>query len=547
MSKEIIYGSTAKQTIKEGIDAVANAVKVTLGPKGQNVLIDEPWNEGKVTKDGVSVAKAIELNDKVRNAGAKIVKKVASKTAEDAGDGTTTATVLAQAIVEEGTKLIATGVNPMDLKKGIDLAVAKSVAYFKSQSVPVTDESTLKSISTISANGDVELGDLVGNVIDQIGKDGVVTIETSKSLETYIEKVHGLKFDKGYISPYFITDPNKMQCVLDNPVILITDQRISTVKQIQPVLEMCNMNNRSLLIIADDVDGEALQMLVVNRLRGTLRVCTVKCPAFGDRRIKELEDIAFVSGGTLISVDRGLHTDKVTNDQLGKCSKVVVDSKSCTIVDGEGAEDKITERLEQLNTELENAEGNYNKDIIKTRIARVKGGVAVLYVGAMTEVELNEKKDRIDDALCASKAAQEEGVLPGGGIAYINASRYLHDQFENADLSTGVIAGIKLVQSALQKPLTQIVDNGYGEGEGRVVVGNVLSSKNKVNFGTEFNPDTFGFNARTGEYGDMIKMQIIDPAKVCRTALENAASIAGMYLTTGCIVIDNPEDEKKDK
>lgn len=543
MSKTIVYGDEAKLKIREGIDAVANAVKVTLGPKGQTVLIDDSYSEGKVTKDGVSVAKEIDLKDKIQNAGAKIIKKVASKTAADAGDGTTTATVIAQYIVEHGAKLIASGVNPMELKQGIDAAVKDTVEFFKNNSKKVVDTAELREIATISANGDSVIGKIVADVINEVGADGVVTIETSKTFDTYVDRVSGLRFDRGFISPYLVTDPAKGIAELDKPVILVTDQKISTIKQIQKVLEYVANNGRELLIIADDLQGEALNMIIINKLRGTLKVCAVKCPAFGDRKMKELEDIATLTGATVIAQDLGysLESDNIIA-ALGAAEKVTIEAKSTTIINGEGDKEKIDARIAQLRKEVDDEQSTYNKDILKTRVAKLVGGVAILNVGAITEVELNEKKDRIDDALCAARAANEEGTLPGGGIAYINASCYLATTLDDNDMSPDMTAGYKLIIDALRAPLTQIVDNGKGTGEGRVVVSMILENRTSENGHCDY-----GFNARDGVYCNMREAGIIDPAKVCRVAVENASSIAGMYLTTGCIIVDEPEEKKSNE
>lgn len=543
MSKTIIYGNDAKQKIREGIDAVANAVKVTLGPKGQTVLLDSNYEEGKITKDGVSVAQAIELEDKVMNAGAKIIKKVASKTASDAGDGTTTATVIAQYIVENGAKLIASGINPMEMKKGVDCAVQDAIKYFKDSAKKVVDVNELKEIATVSANGDSKIGDIVANVINEVGAEGVVTIETSKTFETYVDKVSGLKFDRGYISPYFATNVMEGKAILDNPLVLVTDQSISTIKQIQKVLEYVGGNGRSLLIICDDLQGEALTLTVVNKMRGTLKVCAVKCPAFGDRKAKELEDIAVLTGATVIAKDKGYALDSEgILDALGNAESITVDSKSTTIVNGKGNKEKLDERTAQLRKEIEDESSKYNKDILRTRLAKLVGGVAILNVGAITEMELNEKKDRIDDALCAARAANEEGTLPGGGVAYINAGMHLSNSKVDPNKSQDFMAGYKLLIDALSAPIIQIVNNGYGEGEGRVVASNLIDRKKS-------NVDlvNYGFNARSNEYVDLRDAGIIDPAKVCRVALENAASIAGMFLTTGCIIVENPKEDESNK
>lgn len=535
MAKQILYRSEARTAIKAGIDAVADAVKVTLGPKGQTVVIDDGYDAPKITKDGVTVAKAIELSDKLNNAGAKLVKKVASKTADDAGDGTTTATVLAQAIVAEGSKLIAEGVNPMSLKIGIDCAAKDAIEFIKSNSEPVKDLATLKSIATVSANGDESVGAMIAEVIDQVGADGVVNVEASSNIETYIEKVNGLKFDRGYIANYFITNSEKGEAVLEKPVILVTDQKISTIKQIQGTLEHVARTNRELLIIAEDVTGEALTMLIINKMRGTLKVAAVKAPAFGDRRKAELEDIAIITGGVVVSPDKGLTLDKVTPDVLGSAEKVVIDAKTTTIVNGDTNKDQFDFQVDNLRTMIENETSNYNKDQYKERLAKLVNGVAVLYVGAASEVELGEKKDRVDDALCATRAANEEGIQPGGGIAYLKA--YLHlTRLEN-QVAEEYRRGYTIMRKALLAPTTQIADNALGEGEGKLIVSHLLME--------DSGDYDWGYNARTDTMENLKDRGIIDPTKVCRTAIENASSIAGMFLTTGCVVVDEPE--KKDE
>lgn len=542
MSKEVIYGDDARASIKAGIDAVADAVKTTLGPKGRNVIIDESWDGPKVTKDGVTVAKSIELKDKLKNAGAKFVKKVASKTADDAGDGTTTATVLAQSIVSIGNRMIASGANPSEVKSGIYKAVEKAVKFFNGHSTQVESIETLKSIATVSANGDEEIGKMIAEVIESVGSDGVVTIDTSKSIDTYVEKVQGLRYDRGFISNYFITNGDKMEAELDNPYILITDQPISTVQSIRTILELVAANNSSLLIITDNLAGEALTMLVVNKMRGTLKVAATKCPNFGDRRKAELEDIAVVTGGQVISAEKGIQLDKIDLSYLGRADKVIVSSKNTTIVGGKGSKEDLEYRIESIKHQLSEQTTKYNQDILRNRIARLTGGVAVLYVGAMTEVELNEKKDRIDDAICASKAAYEEGYLPGGGIAYLNASIYLEETKPSQNLTCDESIGYDIVKNALATPISQIIDNSLGNGESKLPVAKIREYK------LQGGNDSFeyGYNARTSEYGNMVSMGVIDPTKVCRTALENAASIAGMYLTTGCIIVDEPEEKDND-
>lgn len=537
MAKQILYGKDARSSIRAGIDAVADAVKVTLGPKGQTVVIDDSFDAPKITKDGVTVAKAIELSDKLSNAGAKLVKKVASMTADDAGDGTTTATVLAQAIVVEGSKLIAEGVNPMSIKAGIDRAAREAIKFIQDHSEEVKSLDTLKSIATISANGDDTVGSMIAEVINEVGADGVVNVDSSKNFETYIEKVTGLKFDRGYIANYFITDPEKNEAVLENPMILVTDQKISTIKQIQPVLEHVARTNRELLIIAEDVTGEALTMLIINKMRGTLKVAAVKAPAFGDRRKAELEDIAVVTGATVISPDKGFTLEKASPELLGGAAKVVVEAKNTTIVNGAGKKEDIDFRVENLRTLIEEENSNYNKDILKERLAKIVGGVAILYVGATSEVELGEKKDRVDDALCATRAANEEGFQPGGGIAYINA--YLNLEIAESEVPEELRAGYNIMKKALLAPTTQIADNALGQGEGRLIVTRIIDAKKD---GEDYN---MGYDARHAVMCDLKLNGIIDPTKVCRTAIENASSIAGMFLTTGCVVVDEPEKKEE--
>lgn len=545
MSKQILYGEDARRSIKEGIDAVADAVKSTLGPGGRTVILDNGYGGPNVTKDGVTVAKSIELNDKLKNAGAKLIRKVSSKTADDAGDGTTTATVIAQAIINEGTKRMHAGINPLSIKRGIDTGVKLAVEYFKNNSIPVSDPKTLKSVATISANGDSEIGEIVSNAIDKIGTNGIVTIDTSNSIDTYVEMVQGLRFDRGYISNYFITDPTKLVSELKDPYILITDQRISTIKMIKSILEQVAMNNKPLFIISDNVDGEALVMLVVNKSRGTLSVAAVKAPAFGDRRKKELEDIAIITGGKVISEDSGIEFDKITLDMLGTADKVVVDSKNTTIIGGKGDPMLIEDRSREIQKLIEDEKSEYNKNALRERLAKIDGGVAILYVGAMTEVELSEKKDRIDDALCAARAANEEGILPGGGTAYLKASVYLNSKLSKLDLTDDEKIGFEIIIDSLKAPVSQIAENAIGEGYGKVVISEMMNL-----YGVKGNTEASkydGFDANSKEYVNMIESGIIDPAKVCRVTLENAASIAGMYLTTNCVIIDENEKVDEDK
>ena len=528
MAKDIKFNTEARTLLKSGVDQLANAVKVTLGPKGRNVVIGRKFGAPQITKDGVSVAKEVELEDSLENAGAQLAKSVASKTGDDAGDGTTTATILAQAIVNEGLKNVAAGANPMDLKRGIDKAVNAVVDYIKENAEVVGDNyDKIEQVATVSANNDPEIGKLLADAMRQVSKDGVITIEESKTRDTNIGVVEGMQFDRGYLSGYFVTDTDKMECVMENPYILIYDKKISNIKDFLPILQPAAESGRPLLVIAEDVDSEALTTLVVNRLRAGLKICAVKAPGFGDRRKAMLEDIAVLTGGVVISEDKGLTLDKATLEELGTAKKVTVSKDNTTIVDGAGAKENIKERVAQLKNEIANTKSSYDKEKLQERLAKLAGGVAVLYVGANSEVEMKEKKDRVDDALCATRAAAEEGVVVGGGTTYIRAQKVLADlKGENADEQTG----INIVCRAIEEPLRQIVANAGGEGA--VVVDKVREGEGD-----------YGYNARKDIYEDLRAAGVIDPAKVARVALENAASIAGMFLTTECLIVDKPEKE----
>ena len=527
MAKEIKFNIDARDLLKRGVDQLADAVKVTLGPKGRNVVIEKKFGAPLITKDGVSVAKEIELEDKFENTGAQLVKSVASKTGDDAGDGTTTATILTQAIVTEGLKNVTAGANPMDLKRGIDKAVKTVVDYIKTNSEQVGDNyDKIEQVATVSANNDPEIGKLLADAMRKVSKDGVITIEESKSRETYINVVEGMQFDRGYLSGYFVTDSEKMECVMDNPYILIYDKKISNIKDFLPILQPAAETGRPLLVIAEDVDSEALTTLVVNRLRAGLKICAVKAPGFGDRRKAMLEDIAILTGGTVISEEKGLKLEQATLEMLGTAEKVTIDKESTTIVNGAGSKESIQDRVNQIKNEIASTTSSYDKEKLQERLAKLAGGVAVLYVGANSEVEMKEKKDRVDDAFYATRAAIEEGVVAGGGSTYIHALDALKElKGDNQDEQTG----INIVERAIEEPLRQIVANAGGEGA--VVVQKVREGKND-----------FGYNARTGVYEDLRKAGVIDPAKVSRVALENAASIAGMFLTTECIIVDKPEE-----
>lgn len=527
MAKEIKFDTDARELLKSGVDQLANAVKVTLGPKGRNVVLGKKFGAPQITKDGVTVAKEVELEDNFENAGAQLVKSVASKTGDDAGDGTTTATILTQAIVNEGLKNVAAGANPMDLKRGIDKAVAKVVEHIKETAEVVGDNyDKIEQVATVSANNDPEIGKLLADAMRKVSKDGVITIEESKTRETSIGVVEGMQFDRGYLSGYFVTDADKMECVMEDPYILIYDKKISSVKDFLPILQPAAESGRPLLVIAEDVDSEALTTLVVNRLRAGLKICAVKAPGFGDRRKAMLEDIAVLTGGVVISEEKGLSLEKATLEMLGTAKKVTVSKDNTTIVDGAGAKDAIKDRVAQIKNEIAASTSSYDKEKLQERLAKLSGGVAVLYVGANSEVEMKEKKDRVDDALCATRAAMEEGVVVGGGTTYIRAQEALRNlKGDNQDEQTG----INIVCRAIEEPLRQIVANAGGEGA--VVVNNVREGKGD-----------YGYNARKDVYEDLRAVGVIDPAKVSRVALENAASIAGMFLTTECLIVDKPEE-----
>ena len=528
MAKDIKFNMDARDLLKNGVDQLANAVKVTLGPKGRNVILEKKFGAPQITKDGVTVAKEIELEDRFENTGAQLLKSVASKTGDDAGDGTTTATILAQSIINVGLKNVTAGANPMDLKRGIDKAVTAVVEYIKKSAEKVDDNyDKIEQVATVSANNDPEIGKLIAEAFRKVSKDGVITIEESKSRDTHIGVVEGMQFDRGYLSGYFMTDADKMECVMDHPRILIYDKKISNLKDLMPVLQPAAENGLPLLIIAEDVDSEALTTLVVNRLRAGLKVCAVKAPGFGDRRKAMLEDIAVLTGGMVISEEKGLKLEQATLDMLGTCDKVVISKDNTTIVNGAGEKNAIADRVAQIKNEMANTTSSYDKEKLQERLAKLAGGVAVLYVGANSEVEMKEKKDRVDDALCATRAAIEEGVVAGGGTTYVRALKAITDlKGDNADEDTG----IKIVERAIEEPLRQIVINAGGEGA--VVVQKVLEGEGD-----------FGYNARTDKFEDLREAGIIDPAKVARVALENAASIAGMFLTTECLIVDKPEEK----
>ncbi len=528
MAKEIKFNIEAREQMKQGVDQLADAVKVTLGPKGRNVIIEKKFGAPQITKDGVTVAKEIELADAFQNAGAQLVKSVASKTGDDAGDGTTTATVLAQAIVREGLKNVTAGANPMDLKRGIDKAVAKVVESIAAQSEQVGDDyNKIEQVAAVSANNDPEIGKLLAEAMQKVSKDGVITIEEAKGRDTTIGVVEGMQFDRGYLSAYFVTNAEKMECEMENPYILIYDKKISNLKDFLPILEPAVQTGRPLLVIAEDVDSEALTTLVVNRLRGQLKICAVKAPGFGDRRKAMLEDIAILTGGVVISEEKGLKLEQATIEMLGSADKVTISKDNTTIVSGHGESQAIRDRINQIKNEIQNTTSSYDKEKLQERLAKLSGGVAVLYVGAPSETEMKEKKDRVDDALCATRAAIEEGIIPGGGVAYIRAIKALEGlKGENADETTG----IRIVERAIEEPLRQIVENAGLEGS--VVVNNVKGAEGD-----------YGYNARTDKYENLKACGIIDPAKVARVALENAASIAGMFLTTECVICDAKEDK----
>ena len=528
MAKEIKFNVDVRSKMQEGVDALANAVKVTLGPKGRNVVIDKKFGAPHVTKDGVSVAKEVELEDRFANMGAQMVKEVASKTNDQAGDGTTTATVLAQAIINVGLKNVTAGANPMDLKRGIDKAVAVVVDELRKQSKKVgNDYSKVEQVGTVSANNDSTIGKLIADAMSKVNGDGVITVEEAKGIETEVKVVEGMQFDRGYISPYFMTNTEKLEAVLDDPCILLPDKKVSSMKDLLPVLEPIAREGKSLLIIAEDVDGEALQSLVVNRLRGTLKVAAVKAPGFGDRRKEMLQDIAILTGATVVAEERGYTFENVTVDMPGKAEKITITKANTTIVGGAGSSEQIAERVAQIRTQIKNTTSDYDKEKLQERLGKLAGGVAVLYVGAGSEIEMKEKKDRVEDALNATRAAVEEGYLPGGGVAYIRAAECLKDlKGENEDQTTG----IHIVARAIEEPLRMIAQNAGVEGS--VIIQKIREGK-----------DDFGYNARTDEYVNMFEAGLIDPTKVARVALENAASVAGMFLTTECGIVDIPEKE----
>ena len=528
MAKEILFNMDARDQLKKGVDELANAVKVTLGPKGRNVIIEKKFGAPHITKDGVSVAKEIELADAYMNTGAQLVKSVASKTNDDAGDGTTTATLLAQAIITEGLRNVTAGANPMDLKRGIDKAVTRVVESIKAQSEEVgADYDKIEQVATISANNDAEIGKLIADALRKVSKDGVITIEEAKSRDTTIGVVEGMQFDRGYLSPYFITNTEKMECEMENPYVLIYDKKITNLKDMLPILEPAVQTGRPLLIIAEDVESEALTTLVVNRLRTQLKICAVKAPGFGDRRKDMLEDIATLTGGIVISEEKGIKLEQATLEMLGSCGKITVSKDNTTIVDGNGNKEAIEARVAQIKAQIATTKSDYDKEKLQERLAKLAGGVAVLYVGAASEVEMKEKKDRVDDALCATRAAIEEGIVPGGGVAYIRAIDTLEGlETVNADEKTGVA----IVKRAIEEPLRQIVANAGKEGA--VVVQKVREGK-----------ADYGYNARTEVYENLFAAGVVDPAKVTRVALENAASIAGMFLTTECVIVEKKEDK----
>ena len=527
MAKEIKFDIKAREELKNGVDALADAVKVTLGPKGRNVIIEKKFGAPHITKDGVTVAREIELEDPFQNMGAQLVKEVASKTGDDAGDGTTTATVLAQAIINVGLKNVAAGANPMELKRGIDKAVAAVVEGIKAQAEEVDDDfKKIEDVARISANNDEKIGQLIAEAMKKVKKEGVITVDEAKGTETTVDVVEGMQFDRGYISPYFVTNTEKMECEMENPFILLYDKKISNLKDMLPVLEATAQTGRPLLIIAEDVDQEALATLVVNRLRGSLKICAVKAPGFGDRRKEMLEDIAILTGGVVISEEKGLKLESATLDMLGRADKITVNKENTTIVDGSGDKEAIASRVAQIKAQIETTKSDYDREKLQERLAKLAGGVAVLHIGAPSEVEMKEKKDRVDDALSATRAAIAEGIVPGGGVAYIRCIAALENvKGENEDETTG----IKIVKRAIEEPLRQIVANAGVEGA--VVVQRVKDG----------NGD-FGYNARTGEYENLLAAGVIDPAKVTRVALENAASIAGMFLTTECVIADKKEE-----
>ena len=527
-AKQVLFGDDARSKMVRGINVLANAVKVTLGPKGRNVVLERAFGGPTVTKDGVSVAKEIELLDKFENMGACMVREVASKTSDNAGDGTTTATVLAQAIVDEGMKFVAAGMNPMDLKRGIDKAVAAAIEELRLISKPTTTNKEIAQVGSISANSDAEIGTIISEAMDKVGKEGVITVEDGKSLKNELEVVEGMQFDRGYLSPYFINQPEKQAAVLDNPFILLHDKKISNIRELLPVLEQVAKAARPLVIIAEDIDGEALATLVVNSIRGILKVAAVKAPGFGDRRAAMLEDIAVLTGGTVISTNIGLSLDKATLEQLGTAKKIEITKENTTIIDGAGQAEAIENRVKNIRTQIDAATSDYDREKLQERVAKLAGGVALIKVGAATEVEMKEKKARVEDALHATRAAVEEGIVAGGGVALIRAKQAIRDLKGDNDEQN---AGIRIVLRAMEEPLRQIVANAGDEPS--VVVNTVANGEGN-----------FGYNAQTGEYGDLVEMGVLDPTKVTRTALQNAASVASLILTTDCMVADLPQEEK---
>ena len=526
-AKQVLFGNDARSRMVNGVNVLADAVKVTLGPKGRNVVLERAFGGPTITKDGVSVAKEVELKDKFENMGAQMVKEVASKTSDNAGDGTTTATVLAQAIVDEGMKYVAAGMSPMDLKRGIDKAVAAAIEQLHSLSKPTTTSKEVAQVGAISANSDHEIGDIIAEAMEKVGKEGVITVEDGKSLHNELEVVKGMQFDRGYLSPYFINNPDKQVALLENPYLLLVEKKISNIRDLLPILEQVAKSGRPLLIIAEDIEGEALATLVVNSIRGVLKTVAVKAPGFGDRRKAMLEDIAILTGGTVISSDVGLTLEKATLAELGSAKKVEVNKESTTIIDGAGKEDQIEARVKQIRAQMEETSSDYDREKLQERVAKLAGGVALIKVGAATEVEMKEKKARVEDALHATRAAVEEGVVAGGGVALIRAKQSIKDiKGDNPEQD----AGIKIVLRAMEEPMRQIVRNAGDEPS--VVVDRVANGKGN-----------FGFNAQTGEYGDMIEMGVLDPTQVTRTALQNAASVASLILTTECMIADMPEDK----
>jgi chaperonin GroEL len=528
MAKNITFNQDSRESLKRGVDALANAVKVTLGPKGRNVIIGKKWGSPHITKDGVSVAKEIDLKDPVENMGAQLLKEVAQKTADIAGDGTTTATVLAQSIITNGLKNLAAGADPMSLKRGIEKAVDQVVENLKSQSKQVSNNDEIKAVATISANNDSEIGSLIAKAMETVGNSGVITVEEARGIETELKVVEGMQFDKGYISPFFVTNPDTMECVFDNPYILITDKKISSMKDILPILEKTVQTSRPLLIISEDMDSEALATLVVNKMRAGLRVAAVKAPAFGDRRKEVLEDIAVLKGGVYISEERGYKIENAELSQMGSCEKVAIGKDTTTIIGGSGKKSDIELRVSQIKSQIEKSTSDYDKEKLQERMASLSGGVGVIYVGASTETEMKEKKDRIDDALHATRAAVEEGIVPGGGTAYIRAI----ESISELDLHGDEMTGANIIKKSLEEPLRQIVQNAGGD-EGSIIINGVKNGKGD-----------YGYNARKGEFENLLKSGVIDPTKVTRVALQNASSIASMFLTTECVIAEIPEDDK---